>query len=37
MGHKVNREGVSLNPGKFKEVKEWPTTRNKADLESFID
>ena len=24
LGHKVNMEGVSPNPGKVKEVKEWP-------------
>ena len=28
LGHKVNREGVSPNPGKVKKVKEWPTPRN---------
>ena len=33
MGHGVSREGVSHNPGKVNEVKEWPTPRNKTELE----
>ena len=36
MGHKVSREGMSPNPGKGKEVKEWPTPTNKTELESFL-
>ena len=29
-------EGVSPKPGKVKEVKEWPTPRNRADLSPFL-
>ena len=36
LGHKVSSEGVSLNPGKVREVKEWPTPKNKTELESFL-
>ena len=36
LGHKVSREGVSANPGKVREVKEWPTLKNKTELESFL-
>ena len=36
LGHKVSKEGVSPNPGKVKEVKEWPTPNNKTELESFL-
>ena len=36
LGHKVSKEGVSPNPGKVKEVKEWPTPKNKTELESFL-
>ena len=36
LGHKVSREGVSPNPGKVREVKEWPTPKNKIELESFL-
>ena len=36
LGHKANREGVSPNPGKAKEVNEWPTPRNKTAVESFL-
>ena len=35
-GHKVSREGVSPNPGKVREVKEWPTPKNKTELEAFL-
>ena len=34
--HKVIREGVSPNPGKVREVKEWPTPKNKTELEAFL-
>ena len=34
--HKVSMEGVSPNPGKIKEVKKWPTLKNKTELESFL-
>ena len=34
LGHKVSMEGVSPNPGKVRE--EWPTPKNKTDLESFL-
>ena len=33
LGHKVSRDGVSLNPRKVKEVKEWPTPKNKTEAE----
>ena len=36
MCHKVSGEGVIPNPGKGKEVKEWPTPRNKTELEPFL-
>ena len=36
MGHKVSRKGVSPNPVKVREVKEWPTPMNKTELESFL-
>ena len=36
LGHKVSKEGVSPNPGKVKEVKEWSTPKNKTELESFL-
>ena len=36
LGHNVSREGVSPNPGKVKEVKEWATPKNKTELESFL-
>ena len=36
LGHKVSREGVSPNPGKVREVKEWPTPKNKTELEAFL-
>ena len=36
LGHKVSKEGVSPNPGKVKEVKEWPTPKNKTELESYL-
>ena len=32
LGLKVSREGVSPNPGKVKEVKEWPSQKNKTEL-----
>ena len=36
LGHKISREGVSPNPGKVREVKEWPTPKNKTELEAFL-
>ena len=27
---------MSPNPGKVREVKEWPTLKNKTELESFL-
>ena len=36
LGHNVSREGVSPNPGKVREVKEWPTPKNKTELEAFL-
>ena len=36
LGHKGSREGVSPNPVKVREVKEWPTPKNKTELESFL-
>ena len=32
--HKISREGgVSSNPGKVNEVKEWPTPKDKTEFE----
>ena len=36
LGHRVSREGVSPNPGKVREMKEWPTPKNKTEFESFL-
>ena len=36
LGHKVSREGARPNPGKVREVKEWPTPKNKTELVSFL-
>ena len=36
LDHKISREGVSPNPGKVKELKQWPTPKNKTELESFL-
>ena len=36
LGHKVSRKGVSPNSAKVREVKEWPTPKNKTELESFL-
>ena len=35
-GSQGKQGGVSPNPGMVKELKEWPTPRTKADLESFL-
>ena len=36
LGHKVSRKGVSPNPVKVRKVIEWPTPKNKTELESFL-
>ena len=35
LGHEVDGEGITLNPGYVQPILNWPNIRNKSDLASF--
>ena len=36
MGHVVSKEGISVDPNKIQEVKDWLTPRSVTEIRSFI-
>jgi hypothetical protein len=36
LGHNVSHEGIFTDPEKLKDVREWPTPKNKHEIRSFL-
>ena len=36
LGHVVTKEGISMDPEKIKEIKDWPVLKDVTDVRSFM-